>query len=279
MQTNRINGAATIDILNGRIPERMVGLHAGGTPNHKIEAASVAVGLHCFLRPNPSKGETAAKRAIELLENQVRGGHMLQEVFTDSHAPIWLRAMTSLRFYCLKIRQRSGLVNRLDDLVQQWFEHHFACLSLGWVPSGPLANMVILPGSRKSPDTLGNMVRDVFMQMAVTGRVQQRVGRDFFAIREDRQDTLAGPLTKKILAEGGFGPNFKRGTLPKVCGEFVAQRFDGGHVAKFPNGIPGGAKVKTSCWVEYATGKTSFEDEPVPFSGSPTRVARLAAPR
>src|SRR5262245_28839292 len=105
MQTNRINGEATLDILAGEAPKTMVGLNPGGTPNQKMESAAVAVGFNCLLRPN---GQSAAsvQRAIELLDKQLVEGHMGAEVFTDSHAPIWLRAMTSLRLYSFQLRGR-----------------------------------------------------------------------------------------------------------------------------------------------------------------------------
>jgi len=281
MQTNRINGEATIDILAGQEPKAMVGLNEGGTPNHKMEAAAVAVGFFCLVKPKPAQGEAAVQRTIQLLEKQLAKGHMLFEVFTDSHAPIWLRAMTSLRIYSLKLRGRGGQFERLEELVQQWFEHHFAALSLGWVPSGKLGNTVILPCGRKTPGKNhgqpppGDMVRDVFMQMAMTGKVQQKVGKHFWDLSKDRQDTVAGPLTKQILATEGFGPNFKRGTLPKLCGELVIERFDGGHEAHFPNGIPDGLDVATSCWIEYDSGKYSFQGDPPPFAEGAGRVTRL----
>jgi len=278
MQTNRINGEATLDILAGQVPKSMVGLNVGGTPNQKMESAAVAVGFNCLVQPNP-QGAAAVQRAIDLLEKQLTEGHMGSEVFTDSHAPIWLRAMTSLRLYSLKLRDRGGAFARLEDLVCQWFEHHFACLSLGLVTSGPLANQIVLPCARKSPNVPGDMVRDVFYQLAATGKVQRSVGKSFFDLDKDRQDTAAAPLTKQILASGGFGPNLKRGTLPKLCAEFVVERFgEDGHAASFPNGLPGSDQfAATSCWVEYGSGRFSFHSDSSPlFKGEPSPFAGRA---
>lgn len=283
MQTNRINGEATIDILAGQVPKTMVGLNVGGTPNQKMESAAVAVGFNCLLQPNP-QGDAAVRRAIDLLEKQLTEGHMLAEVFTDSHAPIWLRAMSSLRLYSLKLRSRGGQFARLEELVCQWFEHHFACLSLGLVPSGPLANQIVLPCSRKSPELAGNMVRDVFYQLAATGKVQRPVGKNFMDLSKDRQDTAAAPLIKQIMDGGGFGPNLKRGTLPKLCAAFAVERFDDGHAASFPDGLPESDEfTATSCWVEYGSGRFSFHSdssslfkgEPSPFAGQSGKVTKI----
>ncbi len=287
MQTNRINGEATIDLLNKQVPTSMVGLNARGTPNHKLEAAAVAIGCHCLLKPDKAQGDLALKRAIELLELQLTDGHMTGEVFTDSHAPIWLRAATSLRLWTLRLLKRGSanpLVLRLDSLTQGWFEHHYSCLSLGLVPRGPLAGQVILPCNRKSKQktTLavilpGDMVRNVWMGQVNGTKV--KVGRDFWQISKDRQDTLAGPLTKLILAEGGFGSNLKRGTLPKLCAPFVLRKFENGFEARFPDGLPGqDAWSATSCWVEYDSGRFAFDGSAPPFAGLvPKKTVRLAA--
>jgi hypothetical protein len=68
MQTNRINGEATIDLVQGREPARRIGLRRGGTPNHKMEAAAVEVGYHGLFRPNEKEALEAMQWSIELLE-------------------------------------------------------------------------------------------------------------------------------------------------------------------------------------------------------------------
>jgi hypothetical protein len=267
-QTNKISGRATVNIGMGVMPEEkdMIPLNSGGTPNQKVEAAAVRVGAYCFLQPNAAKGDAAVNRSIELLQKQLDEGHMWIEALTDSHAPIWLRAMTSLRWYSLNLRGKGGKFVQLDDLVMQWFEHHLAVLSLGLVPKGPLAGTVVLPCARKSPGTAGDVVRDAWLQKATGVQVTAKVGPKFWTLSQDRQDTAAGPFTVKILGKGGFGPNFRRGTLPKLVGELHVDRFDDGHAAIFPHGIPGAQDAATSCWIQYATGQFSFQGGLGPFA-------------
>ena len=275
-QTNRISGAATVSIGLGQMPTATVGLNPRGTPNQKVEAAAVQVGVHCLLQPSPS-GDAAVTRCIQLLEKQLKEGHMWIEALTDSHAPIWLRAMTSLRWYSLKLRSRGGKFARLEDLVVQWFEHHLAVLSLGLVPSGPLVGTVVLPCARKNSGTAGDAVRDAWLQKVTGARITARIGPKFWQLSQDRQDTAAGPFTVMILNAGGFGEHFRRGTLPKLAGELRVEKFNDGHSATFPNGIPGAVDAATTCWVEYPTGKFSFDVDPAPFAGRTGRLTDLLA--
>jgi hypothetical protein len=264
-QTNKISGAATVSIGLGQMPTAMVGLNDGGTPNQKVEAAAVQVGAHCLLEPSPS-GDAAVTRSIELLQKQLNEGHMWNEALTDSHAPIWLRAMTSLRWYSLKLRSRGGKFAQLEDLVVQWFEHHLAVLSLGLVPSGPLLGTVVLPCARKNKGTAGDAVRDAWLQKVTGAKITAKIGPNFWVFGQDRQDTASGPFTVMILKDGGFGDHFRRGTLPKLAGELRVVKFNDGHSATFPKGIPRAVDAATSCWVEYPTGKFSFKGDPGPFA-------------
>src|SRR3954463_11979489 len=266
-QTNKISGRATVSIGLGQMPTTMIALNFGGSPNQKVEAAAVQVGAHCLLEPNRTLGDAAVARSIALLEKQLREGHMWIEALTDSHSPIWLRAMTSLRWYCLKLRSRGGKFARLEELVVQWFEHHLAVLTLGLVPSGPLHGTVVLPCARKTDGTAGDAVRDAWLQKATGAPLTARgIGRQFWVLSQDRQDTAAGPFTVKILNDGGFGDHFRRGTLPKLAGELRVEKFSDGHSATFPHGIPGAVAAATTCWVEYPTGNFSFRGDPGPFA-------------
>jgi hypothetical protein len=275
-QTNKISGAATVSIGMGVMPTSMIPLDFGGTPNQKVEAAAVQVGAHCLLQPNAS-GDAAVTRSIELLQKQLNEGHMWIEALTDSHAPIWLRAMTSLRWYSLNLRKKGGRFAQLDDLVMQWFEHHLAVLSLGLVPSGPLAGTVVLPCARKSSGTAGDAVRDAWLQKVTGARITAKIGPKFWVFGQDRQDTAAGPFTIKILNAGGFGEHFRRGTLPKLAGELRFEKFNDGHSATFPRGIPGAVDAAPTCWVEYSTGRFSFKGDPAPFAGRTGRLTDLLA--
>lgn len=299
MQTNKISGENTIDVANGVFPQLgliPLDMHPS-SPNQRVEAAAVMVGAYGLIQPTLAPFSAAVKRSIELLNQQLTQGHMVQEVFTDSHAPIWLRAMVSLRLYLLRINASqdpkvaqvraacSADLETLGGLVEQWFELHYAALSLGLVTSGPLAGTVLLPCARKTGvgkaegagllagegGDPGNMVRDVWLQLVTPGATVRRTGPKFWNLDKSRQDTAAGPLTKLVLAEGGFGENLRRGTLPKLCAEFQITRIPGvGHMASFPNGLPNGKDAATTLWVDYASGRFSFkQDDPAPFADGP----------
>ena len=297
MQTNRINGEATIDLAQGREPAKRIGLHKGGTPNHKMEAAAVEVGYHCLLRPNEEEALEAMRWCRELLELQMEHGHMLGEVWTDSHSPIWLRAMISLLLWVRRMEKAKKLgrpvaglakLGGLAERAERWFEFHYACLQLGRVPRGPLAGRILLPCNRKSSDEeLGvqggvgveqadDMVRRVWFNMTTPPGKPGRVGREYFTLSKNRQDTAAGPLTKLVLADGGFGANLRRGTLPKLIAPCVAELYEGGQRIYFPHGLPETDKFSaTDCWIEYDSGRFSFDGEPFPLQGSPIRTVRF----
>ena len=298
MQTNRINGEATIDLAQGREPAKRIGLNKGGTPNHKMEAAAVEVGYHCLLRPSEEDALEAMQWCGELLELQMDRGHMLGEVWTDSHSPIWLRAMTSLMLWVRRMekarklgRPVAGLakLGGLAERVERWFEFHYASLRLGRVPRGPLAGRILLPCNRKSSDeelgvkggvSLGqadDMVRRVWFNMMTPPGKPGRVGRGYFKLSKNRQDTAAGPLTRLVLAEeGGFGANLRRGTLPKLIAPCVAELYEDGQRIYFPEGLPETNRFSaTDCWIEYDSGRFSFAGAPCPLRGSPLRTVRF----
>lgn len=270
MQTNKINGLATLALLRGEHPAQLVGLRAGGTLNHKLEAASVQVGMYLLVAPDAAQAASAIARAIELLELQIKTGHMGAEVLTDGHAPIYLRAMCSLKLWLLRSSSDIPGQSHLRSLTDQWFEHHYACLTLGLVPRGPLKGEVILPCARKTKakktlevETPGNQVRNVWLQ--IVNGVRPRVGRRFWDLTDDRQDTAAGPISRLVIKEGGFGRDLKRGTLPRLCSPLQVERLEGGHTARFLDDLPGSAKWNSqSCWVDYESGQYSFKDDEVP---------------
>jgi len=298
MQTNRINGEATIDLVQGREPARRIGLRKKGTPNHRMEAAAVEVGYHCLFRPDEEDALAAMQGCAELLELQRDRGHMLGEVWTDSHSPIWLRAMTSLMLWIRRMEKARKLgqpvagltkLDKLTELVERWFEFHYASLRLGRVPRGPLAGRILLPCNRKSSHKeLGvkggvsakqadDMVRRVWFNMMTPPGKPGRVGRKYFTLSKDRQDTAAAPLTRLVLAEeGGFGANLRRGTLPKLIAPCIAEHYEDGHRIYFPEGLPKTDKFSaTDCWIEYDSGRFSFAGELCPLKGSPIRSVRF----
>lgn len=262
-----------------------------------MEAAAVEVGYHCLLRPSEEEALEAMGWCGELLELQMKRGHMLGEVWTDSHSPIWLRAMTSLMLWVRRMEKARKLGRPVAGLaklgglavrVERWFEFHYACLQLGRVPRGPLAERILLPCNRKSSDEeLGveggvsveqadDMVRRVWFNMMTPPGKPGRVGREYFTLSKNRQDTAAGPLTRLVLAEGGFGGNLRRGTLPTLIAPCVAELYEGGQRIYFPNGLPETDRYSaTDCWIEYDSGRFSFDGEPCPLKGSPIRTVRF----
>lgn len=214
MQTNKINGEATIDLVQKREPGPRVGLRRGGTLNHKLEAAEVAVGYFCLWKPQEREASAAVERCIELLEIQEHDGFMLNEVWTDSHAPIYLRAMVALRLWVLRMEKAvkkgtpvAGVekLARLNQLLEHWFEYLYSSCALGFVPRGPHAGKVMLPCNRKSahkklgvkggvlPNQADDMVRRVWYSMLSSGKPGP-VGREYFTLdKVKRPDTAAAP--------------------------------------------------------------------------------------
>jgi hypothetical protein len=223
---------------------------------------------------------------------------MLGEVWTDSHSPIWLRAMISLLLWVRRMekarrlgRPVAGLarLDKLARLAERWFEFHYASLRLGRVPRGPLDGRILLPCNRKSShrelgvqggvsvNQADDMVRRVWFNMMTPPGKPGRVGREYFTLSKSRQDTAAGPLTRLVLAEeGGFGANLRRGRLPKLIAPCVAELYEDGHRIHFPDGLPGSDKFTASdCWIEYDSGRFSFAGEPSPLRDTPIRTVRF----
>lgn len=160
MQTNRINGSNLIDIVQGNHPALSLiplDMHPA-SPNHRLEAGVVQFGYYGLIGPKPNEFLAATQFLTQSLQDQLTKGHMGIEVLTDSHEAIWLRAMLGLRLFQIRLVAGGGshldssaknLVNRLTTLTLQWFAHHASLLSLGYVPSGPLAGCILLPCARK----------------------------------------------------------------------------------------------------------------------------------
>jgi hypothetical protein len=281
MQTNRQNGINQVAVAQGKKPPLpLVGLHAGGSPNQKVEAPVVQIGLYGLVQQDDAKCLTAARRLIELLDMMLSTGHMLIEPATDSHAPIWLRAMIAARLYSMQLGKRGGLYETLDNLVVQWHRQHITLLQMGAVSSGPLtewpgkeANIptVLLPCARKSgiggkkkgpisggPESEpGNMVRDIYFQ-SMTNAPLRPTGRDFWQLNAERQDTAAAPLLRMVQARGGWDLNFDQSAALGLCQRLKVSRHTDGHYADFPDGLPGCRDASVSCWVHYPTGTWSF---------------------
>jgi hypothetical protein len=169
VQTNKINGLNTLSIVNGQHPTLpLVALDSGGTVNQKAEAAAAQFGYYGLISPDRVQFLAALNRCISQLQDEESHGHMLGELLTDSHSPIHLRARTSLMLYLLRLKAKTTpplATMELGDLLAGWFEHHLAVLSLGLVPTGPLAGAILLPCSRKRGATKDDLPRDTNNRM------------------------------------------------------------------------------------------------------------------
>lgn len=260
MQVNKISGQNTLSIINGQHPTLpLIGLNSGGTVNQKAEAAADQFGYYGLISPDPHLFSLALDRCISQLKDELANGHMLGELLSDSHEPIHLRARASLMLYLLRLNSKIvgisafSAVGQLSDLLSAWFEHHIALLSLGLVPSGPLAGCILLPCARKRGATRedpprdtanhllacvdgwnkasdpwpGDPIREAVLAL-IAGRSplphrlpsvrpkSTHLGHNALTLSPDSQDTAAVPITSMILAKGGFGPNVLRGILPCV---------------------------------------------------------------
>lgn len=116
------------------------------------------------------------------------------------------------------------------------------------------------------------------------------LGKGAQVLSDKSPDTAAIPITKLVLAKGGFGPNVLRGSLPKLAASNFKVTFyadsnghPAGHWARFGDTQEQrsaahttlGVDSVTSLWVEYGSGKFSFLDPietPHPFTGNNGKV-------
>ncbi len=155
MQTNRINGNNLIDTVEGNHPSLSLiplDMHPA-SPNQRLEAGVVQFGYYGLIAPDPNKFLISVQFLIQFLLSQLSTGHMGIEVLTDSHEAIWLRAMMGLRLFQIRMSKEvhptTPEFNTLASLALQWFNHHASLLSLGYIPTGPLAGCILLPCARK----------------------------------------------------------------------------------------------------------------------------------
>lgn len=281
-QVNRVNGANLIDCLMGRAPALpMVALDTHpSTPNQRLEAAVAWAFRYSTVDLDARLATVGLNRCLELLRLQQVQGFMLAETLTDSHAPIWLRAMCGLRVLLDKLTAARPLPPELPELralVDWWFESWYAVHTLGLVPSGPKAGQIILPCARKTAGIPNDSVRDAFYSLSTGGGIPpgSRLSRNALTLDKARPDTAALAMVKMIPS---FGPNYARGTLPKMASALTVLRGRDGHVAHYTSGPMVTGPDPSACWVEYATGKYWFgRDEatsgrPFVATGTITRV-------
>jgi hypothetical protein len=283
-QLNRVLGANTVQFhLDGTMPNAGAAdlEKGGGTPNQKTERWANRIALYHFVEPNDNKAKQALAGTIELFEGQLQNGHQCvgkeDEAMTLSHAPIWWRAILSLRITSDKLADRGDDYKHLEQLVLDWLEHQTTLNSLGLITSGPRAGEIWLPGARtkvgdgdKETDKVNNVVHQI-----ITTDSKPQAGKKFFELSHDRPDTAGAALAKKIKETIGFGENITRGTMPKLANRVVFERFDDGHVGRYPDGIKKDNGHVRQAWADYTSGRLGCtrDIEPLPeeirFHGQP----------
>jgi len=267
MQTNRINGQNLIACLSGKFPESLVGLDAGGSPNHEVEAAVVQLGAYGIVRWDPIGCINAAHRCLDLLMRQATGGLMWKEAGNDSHSPIWLRAMLAQWLWSDKLKDHGPTPAELASKTILWHQQNVRLLSEGYVPRGLLAGQILLPCARKkgirtgkTPEIsgkggrVGDQVRDVYYATLTGGKLPP-TGKQFWVLSNDRQDTAAGPILRMLLP-----PVWKPADLPMplLCSKLIVTHYADGHTGEFPDGLPGTGDAAPAMWVKYSSGEWWF---------------------
>lgn len=300
-QLNKVLGANTVQFhTDGTMPNPGAAdlSQGGGTPNQKTERWANRIALYHFVQPDPAKAKQALDGTIEHFEGQLKKGHQCvggeDEALTLSHAPIWFRAIMSLRITTNRLAGRGTDYAHLEQLVLDWLEHHTTLNELGRIQSGPKQNEIWVPGARTKvgsgggaggddgdgdgSDSVGNKstdkVTNVIHQLMTTGNVTTKTGPKFFTLAQDRPDTAGAALAKTIKAGIGFG-NVTGGTLPKLCNRLVFEHYDDGHVARYPDGIMKDNGHVQQAWAQYSTGLIDYSKglDPLPasvqFQGTP----------
>ena len=283
-QLNRALGENTVQFhLDGTMPNPAVVEieKGGGTPNQKTERWANRIAFYHFVEPDADKAKQALQGTIQLFEGQVAKGHQCvgatDEAMTLSHAPIWWRAILSLRITSNRLaKERGGPYKDLEQLVLDWIEYHTTLNTLGEIPSGPRQGEVWLPGARSKEGANLNTdkVNNVIHQIITRGQAISKTGPQFFVLSQDAPDRAGAALAKQIQGSIGFG-NASGGRMPKLCNRFVVDRFEDGHVGRYPDGVAKDNDHALEAWVQYASGtlglsKTLNQIPPdVQFQGQP----------
>lgn len=271
----------------------------GGTPNHKAERLANRIAYYHWVEPDAGAAKKAVKDTLDFLHWQVaRTGHQCigdaNEALTPSHGPIWWRAMTSLRITTSALASRGGDYSTLADSALGWILGHFAICKLGEIPSGVNAGKVLLPGARwKNPgpapfrvetpeddgkgypkDTSTDQVTNVVYQLIENGAVSWKLPPRYFQLSQDRPDIAGAALARQIVDFGvGFGdPATAR--LADLRSEMLVERYENGHRAWFPNGMPFAHNPALEGWADYDTNELCLSSivgakAPPHFKGEP----------
>jgi hypothetical protein len=261
-QLNKVLGRNTVQFHLDRTmprPEAADLNQAGGTPNQKAERWANRIALFHFVKPDAAKAKQALAGTIEFFEGQVAKGHQCigkeDEALTLSHAPIWWRAIMSLRLTSHDLAGRGGDYPHLEQLVLDWLEFHTSLNALGEIKAGPKKGEIWVPGARtklgdgeKKTDAVTNVIH----QLMTTGTTQ--VKAKFFDLDQDAPDRAGAALAMRIKKTIGFG-NVTGGRIPKLCNRLVFERFDDGHVGRYPDGIAKDNGHVQEAWAHYPSGR------------------------
>jgi hypothetical protein len=286
-QLNNVLGANTVQFhLDGTMPNPAAAdiNQAGGTPNQKTERWANRIALYHFVQPDADKAKQALDGTIAHFEGQLTTGHQCvgneDEALTLSHAPIWLRAILSLRITSHDLAGRGTAYAHLEQLILDWLEFHTTLNGLGQITSGPKQGEIWVPGARTKlgngggGDKKTDKVTNVVHQLMTTGTVTTQTGPNFFTLSQDRPDTAGAALARRIRGGIGFG-DVTGGSMPKLRNRLVFERFDDGHVGRYPDGIAKDNGHVRQAWAQYASGRIDCtkDIDPLPadvqFHGQP----------
>jgi hypothetical protein len=273
-QLNKVLGANTVQFhLDGTMPNPGAAdiKQTGGTPNQKTERWANRIALYHFVQPDAGKARQALDGTIDLFEGQLQRGHQCvgneDEALTLSHAPIWWRAILSLRITSNRLANRGTDYAHLEQLVLDWLEHHTTLSSLGQITSGPRKGEIWVPAARTKLGNGGQQNTDkmtnVIHQLMTTGKTQ--VSSKFFVLTQDAPDRSGAALAQTIQGSIGFG-NVTGGTLPNLANRLVFERFDDGHMGQYPDGIAKDNGHVQQAWAQYSSGRIDCtkDIEPLP---------------
>ncbi|MES1245720.1 MAG: hypothetical protein ABUT39_29205 [Acidobacteriota bacterium] len=284
-QLNNVLGANTVQFhLDGTMPNPGAADldKIGGTPNQKTERWANRIALFHFVEKNDGRAKKALEGTLDLFESQVKRGHQCvgieDEALTLSHAPIWWRAILSLRITSHRLADRGADYKHLERLVLDWLEFHTTLNSLGLIPSGPKAGEIWVPGARTKveggdDDRVTDKVTNVVHQL-MTSDKKPKANKNFFTLSQDRPDTAGAALARMIKDTIGFG-DVTGDRMPKLRNRLVFERFDDGHVGRYPDAIAKDNGHVRQAWAQYSTGRIgcSRDLDPLPdgirFEGRP----------
>ena len=288
-QLNRTLGENTVQFhLDGTMPNPDAAdiAKGGGTPNQKTERWANRIALYHFVQPDTAKAKQALEGTIELFEGQLAKGHQCvgneDEALTLSHAPIWWRAILSLRITSHDLRGRGTGYAHLEQLVLDWLEHHTTLNSLGEIASGPKKGEIWVPGARTKlgkgdGEKETEKITDIVHQLMTRGATTVKSGKKVFDLSQKAPDNAGAALALRILKDGpGFG-DVEGGRLPKLRNRLVFERFEDGHVGRYPDGIAKDNGHVREAWAHYPSGRIDCSRDigqipaEIQFRGQPRR--------